>query len=87
MLNKFKFCFYVLCGDRTGIVFMFLLSLCVLFLFLTWRARHSPPLFATATKICVLFCNQLAFDRLLIRRAVEPASPWSVGLFVIVGTK
>ena len=44
----------------------------------------AQPLFATRT--CVLFCNQLAFDRLVIRRAVEIATPWSVGLFVIIGT-
>jgi len=85
MLIKFSFSFYIICGERTGIVFMFFLSLCVLFRFLTWRARHSQPLFAT--RICFLFCNQLAFDRLVIRRAVEIATPWSVGLFVIIGTK
>ena len=52
---------------------------------LTWRARHSQPL--VATRICFLFCHQLAFERLVIRRAVEIATPWSVGLFVIIGTK
>ena len=53
------------------------LSLCVFFFFVfvvfprlrTWRARHSQPLFATRT--CVFFCNQLAYGRLVIRRAVE----------------
>jgi hypothetical protein len=33
------------------------------------------------------FCNQLAFARLVIRRAVEMETPRSVGLFVIIGTK
>jgi hypothetical protein len=54
------------------------LSLCVfvffVFVFLrlrTWRARHSQPLFATRT--CV-FCNQLAYGRLVIRRAVKLAT-------------
>jgi hypothetical protein len=51
------------------------LSLCVFFfVFLrlrTWRARHSQPLFATRT--CV-FCNQLAYGRLVIRRAVKLAT-------------
>ena len=37
--------------------------------------------------LAFFFCNQLAFDRLVIRRAVEIANPWSVGLFVIIGTK
>jgi len=62
---------------------MIFLSLYVFLRFL--RARHSQPLFAT--RICFLFCNQLAFERLVIRRAVEIATPWSVVLFVIIGTK
>ena len=33
------------------------------------------------------FCNQLAYGRLVIRRAVEMENPRFVGLFVIVGTK
>ncbi len=69
--DKFRFSFSVFCGNRkrTGIVFMIFLSLYVFFLrFLTWRARHSQLLFAA--RICFLFCNQLAFERLVIRRAV-----------------
>ena len=47
-------------------------------------ARHSQPLFAT--RLCFLFCNQLASARLVIRRAVEIESPrfvscsWFIGL-------
>jgi hypothetical protein len=37
----------------------------------TWRARPSQPLFATRT--CV-FCNQLGYGRLVIRRAVKSAT-------------
>jgi len=37
---------------------MIFLSLYVFLRFLTWRARHSQPLFAT--RICFL-CNQRAF--------------------------
>jgi len=48
---------------------MIFLSLYVFLRFLTWRARHSQPLFAT--RIFFLFCNQLAFEGLVIRRAVE----------------
>jgi hypothetical protein len=48
---------------------MIFLSLYVFLRFLTWRARHSQPLFAT--RLCFLFCNHLAFARLVIRRAVE----------------
>jgi hypothetical protein len=51
------------------------LSLCVfLFLFSSGfarGARHSQPLFAT--RPCV-FCNQLAYGRLVIRRAVKLAT-------------
>jgi hypothetical protein len=64
---------------------MIFVSLYVFLRFLTWRARHSQPLFAT--RICFVFCNQLAFERLVIRRAVEIQTPWLVGLFVIIGTK
>ncbi len=35
---------------------------------------------------CV-FCNQLAYVRLVVRRAVEMENPRFVGLFVIVRTK
>jgi hypothetical protein len=56
-------------------VFSLPLRLCFfVFVFLrlrTWRARHSQPLFATRT--CV-FCNQLAYGRLVIRRAVKLAT-------------
>ena len=45
-LIKFSFSFSVFCGNRTGIVFMIFLSLYVFLRFLTWRARHSQPLFA-----------------------------------------
>jgi hypothetical protein len=57
----------------TGTVFMFFspfaFSFCLRLR--TWRARHSQPLFATRT--CV-FCNQLAYGRLVIRRAAEMAT-------------
>ena len=51
---------------------------------LTWRARHSQPLFAT--RLYFLFCYQLASARLVIRRSVEIESPrfvsclWFIGL-------
>jgi hypothetical protein len=75
MLIKFSFFLYLFfCGKRTGIFhdFFLLLTFQVLEVsHLTWRARHSQPLFAT--RICFLFCNQLAraFEGLVIRRAVE----------------
>jgi len=34
-------------------------------------------------ELSLFFCNQLAYGRLVIRRAVEVANPRSVGLFVI----
>ena len=46
---------------------------------LTTSLRYQDLLF--------FFCNQLGFERLVIRRTVEIATPWSVGLFVIIGTK
>jgi len=78
------FCYLFFCGKRTGIAFMIFLSLYVFLRFLTWRARHSQPLFTT--RLCFLFCNQLASARLVIRRAVEIESPrfvscsWFIGL-------
>jgi len=69
------FLYLFFCGKRTGIVCMIFLSLYVFLSFLTWRARHSQPLFAT--RLCFLFCTQLAFARLVIRRAVD-FGLWSI---------
>ena len=90
----------VLCGKRTGIVFLIFLSLYVfLYLrFLTWRANHlegsslTTSLRYQALLYCFLFffCNQLAFARLVIRRAVEMESlqfvgcSWFMGLIGLV---
>ena len=67
---------------------MIFLSLYVFVRSLTWRARHSQPPFAT--RLCFLFCNQLASARLVIRRAVEMESlqfvgcSWFIGLIGLV---
>ena len=61
---------------------MIFLSLYVFLRFLTWRARHSQPLFGT--RICFL-CNQRAFARLVIRRAVEMKNPRFVGCSLFIG--
>ena len=62
--------------------FMIFLSLYVFLRFLTWRARHSQPLFAT--RICFL-CNQRPFARLVIRRAVEMKNTRFVGCSWFIG--
>ena len=58
------------------------LSLYIFVRSLTWRARHSQPLFTT--RICFL-CNQRAFARLVIRRAVEMKNPRFVGCSWFIG--
>ena len=50
------------------------------------RGGHVTHHLSSLPGFAFFFCNQLAFDRLVIRRAVEIATPWSVGLFVIIGT-
>jgi hypothetical protein len=62
---------------------MIFLSLYVFLRFLTWRPRHSQPLFAT--RLCFLLSNQLASARLVIRRAVEIGSPRFVGCSWFIG--
>ena len=68
---------------------MIFLSLYVFLRFLTWRARHSQPLFATRFSI-FLVCNQRASARLVIRRAVEIESLqlnlWYLGLVWFIVT-
>ena len=49
---------YVYCGKRTGIVFLIFLSLYVFLRFLTWRDRHSQPLFATR-RFCFVISEPL----------------------------
>ena len=90
----------VLCGKRTGIVFLifFLFTFFLYLRFLTWRANHlegsslTTSLRYQALLSCFLFffCNQLAFARLVIRRAVEMESlqfvgcSWFIGLIGLV---
>ena len=86
----------VLCGKRTGIVFLIFLSLYVFYLrFLTWRANHLEGSSLTTSLryqalLSFLFCNQLASARLGIRRAVEMESlqfvgcSWFIGLIGLV---
>jgi hypothetical protein len=68
---------------------MIFLSLYVFLRFLTWRARHSQPLFATRLPD-FLFCNQRASASLVIRRALEIESLqlnlWSLGLVWFIVT-
>jgi hypothetical protein len=79
---QFSFFLYMfIVGSVQGLFYDFL-SLYVFLRFLTWRARDSQPLFAT--RICFL-CNQRAFARLVIRRAVEMQNLRFVGCSWFIG--
>ena len=101
MTSLVFFSFYIfLYGKRTGIVFLifFLFTFFLYLRFLTWRANHlegsslTTSLRYQALLSCFLFffCNQLAFARLVIRRAVEMESlqfvgcSWFIGLIGLV---
>ena len=66
------FLFFVSCGKRTGIVFMFSSVFAVSSGFT--RGGLVPHNLSSLPGLAFFFCNQLAYGRLVIRRAVEMAT-------------